>query len=331
LGLSEAEANAVVALVWKEPGSPVLRTVCSGVVIGSSQLLTAAHCLEAGGSGQLEVVVGPRLGCRLASLTAHVTTVHPELDLALVTTDVEFDPGMVEPLAVAIHSSDEMMPGSMTEVAGFGSSGRAPPEGRRFLVATIAQVTATALLTDGAGRIGACGGDSGGPMLVRGQDGAPLAIGLLSVGSEDYRGSDEFLRLDRAADWLEPLVQGRVPRKPCGAITSAGRCFGRSVVRFVDGSVTADQCAGSQHCYWTPSRHYGCTSEGGGACGTLDQLGTCDAGVAKLCDEGNPRDRGLRQRAPLCSVAPFRSGRVPGRVVTEGRSRATGSDAAMQR
>jgi secreted trypsin-like serine protease len=76
----------------------------------------------------------------------------------------------------------------------------------------IVSLDATSLRVDGGGLTGACGGDSGGPLLARRQDGSFEVLGILSVGSRTCRGIDVHLRVDTQLRWL-----GQSGTGPCSS------------------------------------------------------------------------------------------------------------------
>jgi hypothetical protein len=135
---------------------------------------------------------------------------HPELDLALwrvVDRDGEL-PAHFEPLLAWTSAVDASFIGRDAELAGYGTTETDATGKRLFATERISDVDEAFITVDGAGRSGACSGDSGGPLLVTTQAGEPAVVGILSVGSADCRGIDRYVRVDRAWRWLSEQVPG---------------------------------------------------------------------------------------------------------------------------
>jgi hypothetical protein len=202
--LSDDQANAIVRvrLLSDAPDE-----FCTGVMLATDWVLSAAHC-----SIGVPAVVdfGPDANHPDASATTDSSTTHPDLDLALW----HLDEGSGEPpfgfesLQGWTDAVDASWIGKDAELAGYGTTETGATGLRLFVSEKILRVDDTFITVDGAGRSGACAGDSGGPLLVANRAGKPLVAGILSVGSADCRGIDRYVRIDRAWHWLANQVPG---------------------------------------------------------------------------------------------------------------------------
>lgn len=283
LALSEEEANAVVAVRRIHPETGEVEQFCSGVVVGETSVLTAAHCAFP----SMEVVVGSSVACPQVVVAARLRERHVDVDVAVLEAEALAAVPDIEPISWVEAEVQASLPGRPVQLAGFGTDLRAPPEARRFVVQSVVALSSETVTVDGMGRSGACVGDSGGPLLIRGTRGTPVLLGLLSEGSESCTGRDVFVRLDRISEWLTARVD-RVPsRKLCGGVDSRGACFGTVAVRCTNGEVVGEECAEPTVCAWSAAREiYTCLEAPDSACDFVDQLGECDSGRARVCIHG---------------------------------------------
>ena len=181
---------------------------------------------------------------------------------------------------------------------------------RTFLVERVAQVADDHVLVSADGLAGACFGDSGGPLLVRGDDGRVRTLGLLSQGSSDCRGTDRYLRVDALADWLAReagVIASDGGEEPLAspALGAEGRCFGPLAAWDERGALRAEVCAGSRRCGWDrDDAGQRCIRAADDACDGIDELGACREGSALRCV------RGVVTRNP-CATCGFECMRSP--------------------
>jgi secreted trypsin-like serine protease len=186
----DAFADRVVMVLKRAPAGA---SFCSAVVIARDVVLTAAHCVGRPGDTRVHFKQGgaPVL-LDVAAIAVHpqyradaIRTRERTVDLALVRT--------AEPLpqrysAARIHTAPVVPVGTLLRIAGFGVSREGTSAGSGVLragalVVRAPQATILLWAEDPQGRgLGACTGDSGGPIFdVRGD--AVVAITDWSAGN----------------------------------------------------------------------------------------------------------------------------------------------------
>ncbi len=303
LGLSPGEASAIVAL--RGPGG----SICSGVLVSSRSVLTAAHCASYSHDGSVEIILGNSLACPNATVSGKFVASDIAADIALVDVPGLSGAGLAEPIMWNEEPPDESWSGRLVQLAGFGTDTSSPPGPRRFLVGVLAKITNESLLVDGRGASGACAGDSGGPMLVRARSGAPVIAGILSKGSPSCVGEDGYARVDRVSHWIREHVPPPEWKRSCGMIDETGRCFGGNALRCASASLVVETCDASAFCSWTSQGRYGCVKAAMSECGHVDQVGQCVGEQAHWCERGK-----LFTQACLNAAEPCHASRSTGRA-----------------
>jgi secreted trypsin-like serine protease len=207
--LSQVQTLAVVAVLVGSESS-----VCSGVLVDSEIVLTAAHCLAAAdrdgsAAGPLaSVVFGASVNHAFARLDVVTGEAHPDLDVAVLRLGADSCVAdQAQPIALSSLAMDDSWAGVDIEVAGFGwTDGIAPQLGERyFATEAIVAVEPDHLLVESrTGGSGACLGDSGGPALAM-VDGEPHVLGTLDDGDPSCVGRDRYVRADRLSTWLSEV------------------------------------------------------------------------------------------------------------------------------
>jgi len=296
LEASTEQMRAVVELILDAPPG----AVCSGLLIAPDWVLSAEHCAEAA------TILGVRLdAARVPVLEIHG---HPTLDLVLL----KLPPGSssVAPIEPDREPVSTSLVGHTAQIAGHGVGS---PDGTPgFLAVTIEGVDAEHISVNAAGRGGACLGDSGGPLLVRGVDGAVRAIGILSAGSATCRGRDRYTRIDAGLLFLEsltgPLRSGAPP--DCGELGAAGRCYGDRAIWCENGAARAAACGSSTACGWDGGAGgFRCVAPELDPCAGIDDLGQCEGDVALRCDAGKLVSTACSSCGSACTRSPA-SGRA---------------------
>jgi secreted trypsin-like serine protease len=181
-----------VVMVLKRGGGQA--GFCTGIVVASQIVLTAAHCAApikdlriyykdaAGGPAILEVsAIAIHPGYRADALSKHVASI----DLAMVRTQTPLDARFS---AAALDEAGDVAVGQSVKIFGYGvaqegegKSGGVLRSAKLRVRAPLSSVLLWAEDPDGAGA-GGCSGDSGGPILSG--DGAKvLAVTTWSAGS----------------------------------------------------------------------------------------------------------------------------------------------------
>src|SRR5262249_16431034 len=139
---------------------------------------------------------------------------------------------------------------------------------------------------------GACFGDSGGPLLIRGDDGRAYTLGVLSTGTVSCIDSDSYVRLDPLAQWL--IARGQLTDEPASPVPgeyerlgAEGRCFDERAVWFDAAGLHASVCSDDTACGWDRTvRGYRCVAATDDPCTGIDDVGRCEQGIARRCIGG---------------------------------------------
>lgn len=280
------------ALVMVAPGATV-PLLCTGVMIDRFRVLTARHC-EFGGSAQ--VGIESPSGSHVDWLVPSLIISHPTLDLSMLflpadSLEITADVQPIAPLEAAL---DDAWLDTVVQLAGVGLTERRELGVLRFAAEPIVALTETMLEVDGAGNSGACMGDSGGPVLARGRDGAPRVIGILSDGARNCLGIDRYVRLDTVAQWLglglalgSPLASAIGSEAPdCGDVNEVGLCQAGVAMFCEAGRVETRVCEDA--CGWdAEASGYRCVAHDEDTCAGVSATGHCRDNMAKRCERGS--------------------------------------------
>jgi hypothetical protein len=289
------------ALVVIAPNTSDVTQLCSGVLVSPRLVLTAKHCqfdgdprvyFASSGTGDFDVEVTP------SELVPH-----PTLDLLLLRLPEQSAPAA--PIPVLDTPLDSRWVGAVVQLAGAGQTSSGDIGVKRYAAEPIVSLDDDSIEVDGAGRTGACEGDSGGPLLGRGLDGTARVLGILSEGSPDCMGIDRYIRLDKLKSWLGDDGYASPAADGCGDIDGRGLCQAGIAMWCDDGSIAAQDCqddAGS--CDWDPDSGGFRCQQAGGSCGDSSASGRCDGTKARWCSDGTPVELDCSLCGTSCSRDP---------------------------
>jgi secreted trypsin-like serine protease len=171
--------SPVVLLNMKDSGGQQLAS-CSGTVVSSHGIVTAAHCLE-GGVGSVLVFRGTGAQLPSASFAAWPNYSQNDPNSRDVGVVITADPIGITP--TPILTSRDGRVGETAVIAGWGKDQNGVLSTLRAGVAILSAVDSTSLQTQFTSNLSSvCQGDSGGPLLLQ-QDGVWSEAGVISANS----------------------------------------------------------------------------------------------------------------------------------------------------
>jgi hypothetical protein len=306
LGLGPSELGAIVQVLALDENDRVL-SACTGTLVTPTRILSALHC-EPEGSVVFQVHRVNETGDVLHGVRATALARSNDFDLLVLEVPVG-ELASVTPIPFADRLPPDLV-GQRVQLAGTGYAEGENPASRLFAVASVVSMSDTTITVTAGGYAGACDGDSGGPLLVRGAEGRPEVAGVLSAGSVNCWSEDDYVRTDAAARFLLAAVQA-IPTEPsCGALDYEGRCFGNQAVWCEQPSLVAAECEGATTCGFDPDvSGYRCVEPRLDPCHGIDELGECRGGDAMTCEGGRAVRNACSQCGAECVISP-RSGRA---------------------
>jgi V8-like Glu-specific endopeptidase len=201
--LPDEIAGAVGALVTTSDGGPP--SLCSGVLVSPSYLLTAAHCATGASPAQMRISFGSSAdsfgnttcAAEPEGGTAVAVVRHPVADAMLVELATPVQVPAPVSIAGVVPS-----PGTQAVAAGYGLTEQ-NTAGARLFIRTVVTNAANDLVTvDSGADAGACAGDSGGPLFVETGGARWQLAGVLHEGSASCTGVDVFTAAAALATWI---------------------------------------------------------------------------------------------------------------------------------
>ncbi len=310
--LDASQTLAIVAVLPTSP-SPAgggARTLCSGVLVAPGFVLSAAHCFDRDLDGAVDETTdsGSPTGLILVgnppfqSASIERTWLHQGLDVVLLEAD-GLAAAELRPLSPRREPLAEAWVGSPAELSGYGLTEQGELGQLRFVVEQIASIDEDHVVVDGFGRSGACEGDSGGPLLARGDSGEVNIIGVLDHGNSSCVGQDHYTRVDRLADW-PPFIEhvlshAAISDTGCSGLTSEGSCLRGSAFFCDAGAPRSHDCParGSVCGFSSAAGGFRCVSPAEDSCNGLGSFASCDGNTVVACVSGTP------SRAPCGACA----------------------------
>jgi hypothetical protein len=256
-------------------------------------VLTAAHCLAIPSPEVLMPNPAPVAPTALPIIESRVDADRTVALLHVRSSRAAGDPALA-PIAIGETADVKLAPGDVVEIAGYGRTETGEARSRRFLTEQVARADDKTLTLDGFARNGACEGDSGGPLLFRGTEGAVQIAGVLWLGSANCVGRDTYARVGPVRDWVLGVIGSPgADERPCGTISEEGRCFSGNALWCEAGRLESRTCAGRERCGFEPAAQgFRCVNASSDPCRGVDGVGECQDGAALRCAAG------LLQRAP---------------------------------
>jgi secreted trypsin-like serine protease len=289
-GSRDLSDAAVVAIQQRSTG-----TLCTGVVVASDLVLTAAHCAFGVAAGDLQVLVGPIVMTPAQTVAVARAVIYPTyqgesegltggVDLAFLTLAT---PLSVTTIPVRTDATAAELDGADVTVVGYGASDGTDNSGAGFRLQVVLQISkvCSRLFHAGGADANVCVGDSGGAVLMGGE-----IVAIVSGGQPGCFAPAIFTRTDAHADWIRAALAGR-PLTPCPECVEPDPSCTASTETGHDGG-TGDAEAFAATSSGPSARGWSCSVKPG-----RRSSGALEAGLVIVLAASVARRRTLRVRA----------------------------------
>ncbi|MBK8254707.1 MAG: serine protease [Polyangiaceae bacterium] len=194
---------------------------CTGTIVGTRSVLTAAHCIDQMDPSQVSFGIGAAADQLEAELKVVSGVQHPNWDSQSLTNDVavltlgEDSPIPAIPLNPAM---DDSWIGRKVTLVGYGVTDGTQQTGagvKRMVDVTIDKLEPTTLHYTTQNGQTACNGDSGGPAFAD-ENGQLYVAGITSYGDQGCEQYGVYTRVDAFIDFIEEQIKngGSAPADP---------------------------------------------------------------------------------------------------------------------
>ncbi len=290
-GMTPGQQLAMGALVQDYGG--FYANFCTGTVIASRLVLTAAHCLaDVYNPADIKFVLGPDASSPLAVLTVADLDIHPQYEpysgnpaahdlgvLVLSESAYDLAPGL-EAVPVNASPLTDAIIGKQVQNGGYGTTHDNEYNSRRFWIAERLDSYYDGEFTvNGQGQGGVCFGDSGGPAFYDFGQGLRV-IGTVSWGDESCTGIDHFADVTYGSSWLEPYL---AESGDCGSVDEKGACSGDTARYCQNDRLVEENCRTAGNiCGENESGDFRCVPD---PCNGVTFQGVCESGIAYWCQD----------------------------------------------
>lgn len=209
VGCSAATASVVLVLLEDAAGKPV--GYCSGAVIASNAVLTAAHCLT-GDTKRVAIMPAGPGGIAVPAASFEAIAQYVDADPESPDVGVVTVAGSLGRAALPLLVSSDPVQGETVVFAGYGVDSNGSEGALLAGSGSVVLVGGNFIAIQYSNGIGSnpCNGDSGGPLVVL-RNGAWALAGVTSAGTtEDCKsGYTDFARVSR--DPMMSFILARVP------------------------------------------------------------------------------------------------------------------------